>query len=113
MKNKIIIIAIIFIIAIAGIFVIKNRQSRYDYEITKITSFEYFTLMSNEKYGIINKNGDIIIKPNYTDKDNLGYITNIEEYKEIVVKAADSFSNNSEGNITEQPNMQKLSNLEE
>lgn len=67
MKNKIIIIAIIFIIAIAGIFVIKNRQSRYDYEITKITSFEYFTLMSNEKYGIINKNGDIIIKPNYTE----------------------------------------------
>ena len=67
MKNKIIIIAIIFIIAIAGIFVIKNRQSRYDYEITKIASFEYFTLMSNEKYGIINKNGDIRIKPNYTE----------------------------------------------
>ena len=67
MKKKTIILAIILIIAIASICVIKNKKSKYDYDLTKVTSYEYFTLISNEKHGVINKNGDIIIKPNYTD----------------------------------------------
>lgn len=73
-----------------------------------MSDYNKYVLAINKIFEVIGK-----IKPNYTDKDNIGYITNIEEYKEIVVKAADSFSNNSEGNITEQPNMQKLSSLEE
>lgn len=67
MNKKFIIILIILIIAISTIFIVKNQKSKYDYETVKITSFEYFTLISNEKHGVINKNGDIIIKPVYTD----------------------------------------------
>ena len=43
----------------------------------------------------INKIFEIIgqIKLNYTDKDNLAQISKIEEYKPIVIKSANSFSN--------------------
>ena len=67
MKKNLIIIAIIAMVAISSIFIIKNRESKYDYDTTKVTSYEYFTLISNKECGIINKNGDIVIAPNYTD----------------------------------------------
>lgn len=65
--KKIIIISIILIIAIATFFIIKTNKSKYEYNITKIESFEYLTLISNEKHGIINKKGEIIISPIYTE----------------------------------------------
>lgn len=67
MKKKIIILVIILIIVIASIFAIKSKNSKYEYNLNKVTSYEYFTLISNEKHGVINKNGDIVINPNYTD----------------------------------------------
>ena len=67
MKKKIgILIVILLIIICAIIFLVKNKNSKYNYDLSKINSYEYFTLVSNEKCGVINKNGDIIIEPNYT-----------------------------------------------
>lgn len=65
--KKIIIILIILIIAIATFFIIKTNKSKYEYNTIKITSFEYLTLISNEKHGIINKKGETIISPAYTE----------------------------------------------
>ena len=56
------IIAIIVICVIAiGIYQlikIKNKQ----YEIEKITEYNYFVLKQDNLYGVINRNGDIMIK---------------------------------------------------
>lgn len=49
MKKKIIILIIILIISIFSIFIIKKQKTKYNYETTKVTSYEYFTLISNEK----------------------------------------------------------------
>ncbi len=61
------IIAIIVICVIAiGIYQlikIKNKQ----YEIEKITEYNYFVLKQDNLYGVINRNGDIIIESQYDD----------------------------------------------
>lgn len=72
-----------------------------------MSDYNKYVLAVNKIFEVINK-----IKPNYTDKDNLGYIANIEEYKQVVINSANTFSNKKENSITEQPNMQKLDSLE-
>lgn len=67
MKNKKMTVLIILIILIIVAIFIKNKNNKFFYETTKIESFEYFILSQNDKYGIINKNGEIVIKPSYTD----------------------------------------------
>lgn len=66
MKKYFITIAILIITTVC-IFLVKNMKSKYNYETVKISSFEYFTLISNEKHCVINKNGEIVINPIYTD----------------------------------------------
>lgn len=73
-----------------------------------MSDYNKYVLAVNKIFEVIGK-----IKPNYTDKDNLGYIANIEEYKEVVVNSANTFSNKKDDTITEQPSMQKLDSLEE
>ena len=41
----------------------ENRK----YEIAQITEYKYFVVKENEKYGVINTNGDIIIEAKYDD----------------------------------------------
>lgn len=72
-----------------------------------MSDYNKYVLAVNKIFEVIGK-----IKANYTDKDNLGYIANIEEYKEVVVNSANTFSNKKDGNMTEQPSMQKLDGLE-
>ena len=73
MKKKyiaILIIVVLIIIAIAGYFIYKQMVfNGREYEIEKIDieSYEYFLLRQEEKYGVINKTGDIIINPEYTN----------------------------------------------
>ncbi len=73
-----------------------------------MSDYNKYVLAVNKIFEVIGK-----IKNNYTDKDNTGYIANIEEYKQVVVNSANTFSNKKEDTITEQPSMQKLDNLEE
>ncbi len=68
MKKKVFILLIIIIIAIvAGIFVTKylNDKSKYDFEIERVTEINYNILYKDNKYGVINRNGDIIVEPVY------------------------------------------------
>lgn len=72
MKNKkviIVIIALLIIISvICGIVIIlkKTKNESKDYKIEQITMWNYFNLYKDGKVGVINRNGDIIINPEYT-----------------------------------------------
>ena len=69
-KNKIIVIAIlaIIVIAISSIFIynmiIKNGR---EYGIEKVNNYNYFVLKHEEKYGVIDRNGNVIIQAKYED----------------------------------------------
>lgn len=65
--KKIMIIVIAIILIIVGVFVFKSKSNKFNYEIPKITEYNYFILKDNEKYGVIDKNGNTIIEANYTD----------------------------------------------
>lgn len=60
-------VAIISIVIIIGIIVIANVNSKkkYVYEVEKLGDPYYFLLMQNNKYGIIDRSGNIVIEPNF------------------------------------------------
>lgn len=63
----IIIVAIILIIiASVGIYKIIEEQGK-NYEIEKIKQYNYFLLKQDNQYGIIDKKGNIIISPKYSE----------------------------------------------
>ena len=73
MKKKYIVmlvIVLLIIIAIAGWFIYRQiEKNGREYEIEKISveNYEYFILRQDGKYGVINKNGDIVINPEYVN----------------------------------------------
>ena len=73
MSKKGIILAIILVIFIIGVlatfFIIKIQNGNTDYQIEKIEKYSYFKLYENEKYGIIDENGNTIIEAKYDNID--------------------------------------------
>ncbi len=74
MKKKCIIIIIVLIVlilmAVAGWLIYQQSvKSDREYEIEEIAveDYEYFVLREDEYYGVINKNGEIVIEPEYTN----------------------------------------------
>ena len=73
MKKKYIIMLVIIlliIMAIAGWFIYKQiEKNGREYEIQKVNieNYQYFILRQEGNYGVINKNGDIVINPEYTN----------------------------------------------
>lgn len=67
MKKKIIVVLSIIILIIGIISIIKynKNKSKFNYTIEQISEVNYFLLMQNNKYGVINKNGDIVVDPIY------------------------------------------------
>lgn len=67
MKKKIIVVLSIIILIIGIISMIKynKNKSKFNYTIEQISEVNYFLLMQNNKYGVINKNGDIVVDPVY------------------------------------------------
>ncbi len=64
MKKKI--LGIIFIISlIIGIVFFINNAKKYNYTIEQIGEEKYLLLMQNERYGVIDNKGNIIIDPKY------------------------------------------------
>ena len=64
-KVKWIIIAIIAIIIIAIAVSITINELQFQYKIEEIKEYNYFVLIENGKYGVIDKEGNNIIEPNY------------------------------------------------
>lgn len=67
MKKKVFIciVSIILIIGIILIININKNNKKYEYTIEKLGEANYFLLMKENKYGIIDKQGNIIIDPLY------------------------------------------------
>ena len=67
MKKKAIVVLSILILIIGIISIIKynKNKSKFNYTIEQISEVNYFLLMQNNKYGVINKNGDIVVDPIY------------------------------------------------
>ena len=66
MKKRLFIVAAIIVLVIVGIFIyfIKFDKSKYKYENRAINR-NYFLMSNENKYGVIDKNGNEIIKSNY------------------------------------------------
>ena len=63
-------VSIIVIIVIAAIVTISYyfiKQNSRKYEIAKIENYQYFTLKKNDTFGVIDKDQNTIINPNYTE----------------------------------------------
>lgn len=66
-KVKIVITAITVIIILAiFILVITNNKGTNNYKLEKIGKYSYFKLYENEKYGVIDDKGNILINPTYS-----------------------------------------------
>lgn len=69
MKDKKVIIGIIILlILILGtcVIILISKNNSKEYQIEQITSYNYFNLYKDGKVGVIDKNGNIIINPEYT-----------------------------------------------
>ena len=68
MKKRFLIIPIIIIIAIIVILIGKNINSKkYDYKIEEVSEYNYYIYRENEQFGIIDKDGKIIIEAKYSN----------------------------------------------
>lgn len=68
MKNrKIIIILLILLVLIGMLFIFKDKLINKEYEVKDVVDYKYFVLKDEEKYGVIDTSGNVIIEPKYTD----------------------------------------------
>ena len=102
MKNSkrmiliIVIIAILLILILGGIF-IYNKYIDKNYKIESIDQYSYFILYEDEKYGVIDSKGKIVVNPKYEmlvipnpSKDVFVGYTNYnsqEEYKTEIINS--------------------------
>ena len=63
--KKIIVIIILLLLLVCGLFLVKNKK--YEYKIEKINDYKYYVYKEDTKYGVIDKNGNVIIKANYSN----------------------------------------------
>ena len=93
--KKIIVLIIALIITFIVVFTamkITNGKN-YEYEIEDVVNFSYFKLYENEKYGVIDKNGQVLVPakydlleiPNPSKAIFIGYIEQKEEQYETEV----------------------------
>lgn len=64
-KNRWIIIGIVAVIIIAISIMAIINEVQLHYKVEEISEYNYFTLEQNQKYGVIDKNGNIVIEAEY------------------------------------------------
>lgn len=69
-RNRIIIIILISTITLISIFMVIGmvlwlKSKDKSYEVETITEFSYFKLYENEKYGVMDTKGNILVEPQY------------------------------------------------
>lgn len=66
--KKVLIAILILCAVIVGLFIVKNSIiDNADYNIEKITEFNYFIFKDEEEYGVIDRSGNIIIEAKYEE----------------------------------------------
>ena len=64
-KIRWIIIGIVAVIIIAISIMAIINEVQLHYKVEEISEYNYFTLEQNQKYGVIDKNGNIVIEAEY------------------------------------------------
>ena len=68
-KNKIVIIlavVVILIAIIATVLIINaNKRAKYVYDVETVSRIEYNTINTDNRYGVIDGSGNVVIEPNY------------------------------------------------
>lgn len=108
-KSRIIgiVIIILLFIAIGGyVFYQKMVEEGRKYEVTKIENPQYFLLKEQEKYGVMNAQGEIVLEPNY---DNI-IIPNPEKAVFICYQGEDTtiYNANKEEILTDYTNVEPI-----
>ena len=63
--KKMFITIVLLLLIICGLFLVKNKK--YEYKIEKIDEYNYYIYKEDSKYGVIDKNGNVIVKANYSN----------------------------------------------
>lgn len=94
----IILIILIFIIGGFSLYrYISNKNKKY--ELEKITMWNYFTIIENDKMGVIDNKGNVIIEPNYENiqipnpTKDIFICSNENENKIVNAKGEEKFKN--------------------
>ncbi len=69
-KKGIVLICVIVVVIISIICTVlftKKKQKDRDYELLQVSEYKYYTLLVNGKYGVIKKDGTVIVDPNYDE----------------------------------------------
>lgn len=69
MKKYIFLICTIVIILVLGIVFLKNNNHQLDYQLEQVNEINYLLISENNKFGVINKQGDVIVSPIYDEID--------------------------------------------
>lgn len=64
-KLIILIVGIVVIIGIISLIIFFSKRSKYVYDIEQVSNIEYNTININNRYGVIDGKGNIVIEPNY------------------------------------------------
>lgn len=62
-----IIIVVVVILLIVGVICFFSNKNNKEYSLEKIEDYSYYLLKQNDKFGVINKNGEILIQPQYSE----------------------------------------------
>lgn len=94
------VICIILLCFIGIFFLVKHfKNKNKEYELEKITLWKYFTIVENNKMGVIDNKGNVIIEPNYNTiqipnpTKDVFICTNDDETKVVNEKGEESFKN--------------------
>ena len=79
----IIFLILIIAIAIGSIIVINNQKYKYELSVIDNSAIQYYKLEKNGKYGVIDKDGNVILEPTYA------YIDIPNPTKDIFIKSDD------------------------
>lgn len=64
-NNKAMPILLLLIIIVAVILIVRNAKGDSKVSVQEVTNYNYFVVTVNEKSGVIDKEGKIIINPEY------------------------------------------------
>lgn len=100
------VICIILLCFIGIFFLVKHfKNKNKEYELEKITSWKYFTIVENNKMGVIDNKGNVIIEPNYNTiqipnpTKDVFICINDDETKVVNEKGEESFKNFEEVSV--------------
>ena len=85
MKKKIVFISLIIIcLSLILIFAVSAviRKQKLDYQLETVKEINYMIINENNKFGVINKNGDVLVQPRY---DKYKFLTLLNRYLYVCI----------------------------